>query len=158
MNWKVRIQLLISLLFFSIQMWGAGYDFVPTDGGQVVNLKPGQTILLSTWVDKNSNGVEEEGEEYFVCHYPSYTTGSYFGYTDWDGGKGNFLKLIPQTPGVRNPLLLLSGRLTNRCHSFTKEKLIRWMVSPIRCGVPIPEAIPIHCSRLPVLPISTKAI
>ncbi|MBQ9603704.1 MAG: InlB B-repeat-containing protein, partial [Paludibacteraceae bacterium] len=62
------------------------YDFTPTDGGQVVNLKPGQQILLSTIVN---------GEEYFVCHYPSYT-GGYFGYTNWDGNKGNFLKLVPQ--------------------------------------------------------------
>ena len=93
-QFKVRILLLISVLFFSIQMWGATYDFTPTDGGQVVNLKPGQQILLSTIVN---------GEEFFVCHYPGYTTGSYFGYTDWDGGKGNFLKLILQTPGATEP-------------------------------------------------------
>ena len=97
---RVRILLLISILFVSVGTYGAVYDFTPTDGGQVVNLKPGDRILLSTWVDKNGNGVEDDGEEYFVCHYPGYTTGSYFGYTDWDGGKGNFLKLIPQTPGA----------------------------------------------------------
>ncbi len=100
MNCKVRILLLISVLFVTLGMYGEVYDFTPTDGGQVVNLKQGDRILLSTWVDKNGNGEEEDGEEYFVCHYPGYTTGSYFGYTDWDGGKGNFLKLIPQTPGA----------------------------------------------------------
>ena len=101
MLFKVRFLLLISLLFVSVAVWGLGYT--PTDGGLVVNLKQGDHILLSTWVDKNGNGVEEEGEEFFVCHYPGYTTGSYFGYTDWDGGKGNFLKLIPQDAGVTKP-------------------------------------------------------
>ena len=74
-------------------MWGAVYDFTPTDGGLVVNLKPGDQILLSTMVN---------GEEYFVCHYPSHT-GGYFGYTNWDNKKGNFLKLIPQEPGATEP-------------------------------------------------------
>ena len=102
MQFKVRILLLISVLFVSVGMYGAGYDFVPTDGGQVVNLKRGDRILLSTWVDVNGNGVEEEGEEFFVCHYPG-RTGGYFGYTNWDGDKGNFLKLIPQDAGVTEP-------------------------------------------------------
>ena len=100
---RVRILLLISILFVSVAVWGAAtYDFVPTDGGQVVNLKPGQQILLSTWVDVNGDGDEDDGEEYFVCHYPGHT-GGYFGYTNWDGDKGNFLKLIPQTPGATEP-------------------------------------------------------
>ena len=100
---KVRFLLLISVLFVSVGMWGATtYDFTPTDGGQVVNLKPGQQILLSTWVDVNGDGDEDEGEEYFVCHYPGYT-GGYFSYTNWDGDKGNFLKLIPQDPGATEP-------------------------------------------------------
>ena len=38
-QFKVRIQLLISALFFSVAVWGLGYT--PTDGGLVVNLKPG---------------------------------------------------------------------------------------------------------------------
>ncbi|MBR6304898.1 MAG: hypothetical protein IKR37_04665, partial [Paludibacteraceae bacterium] len=94
MLFKVRFLLLISLLFVSVGMYGATvYDFTPTDGGQVVNLKPGQKILLSTMVN---------GEEYFVCHYPSYT-GGYFGYTNWDSEKGNFLKLVPQDAGAIEP-------------------------------------------------------
>ena len=93
MKFKVRILLLISVLFVSVGMYGAGYDFVPTDGGQVVNLKEGDRILLSTIVN---------GEEYFVCHYPSYT-GGYFNYTNWDGDKGNFLKLVPQDAGAIEP-------------------------------------------------------
>ena len=97
---KVRFLLLISLLFSCVGMYGAAvYDFTPTDGGQVVNLKPGQQILLSTMVN---------GEEYFVCHYPSYT-GGYFNYTNWDvdgdapQGKGNILKLIPQASDATEP-------------------------------------------------------
>ena len=101
---RVRILLLISILFVSVGTYGAGYDFVPTDGGQVVNLKPGQEILLSTWVDVNGDGDEDDGEEFFVCHYPGYTTGSYFGYTNYDdNASGNILKLIPQTPGATEP-------------------------------------------------------
>ena len=73
---RVRILLLISVVMYSVGMWGVG--FTPTDGGLVVNLKQGDRILLSTWVDVNSNGVEDPGEEFFVCHYPGYTTGSYF--------------------------------------------------------------------------------
>lgn len=91
---RVRILLLISVVMYSVGMWGAPvYDFTPTDGGLVVNLKPGQQILLSTMVN---------GEEYFVCHYPGYT-GGYFGYTNWDGNKGNFLKLVPQAADATEP-------------------------------------------------------
>ena len=94
-QFKVRILLLISVLFVSVGTYGAKtYNFTPTDGGQVVNLKQGDRILLSTIVN---------GEEYFVCHYPSYT-GGYFSYTNWDDdAKGNILKLIPQTPGATEP-------------------------------------------------------
>jgi hypothetical protein len=100
---RVRILLLISVLFVSVGTWGAAtYDFVPTDGGQVVNLKPGQQILLSTWVDVNGDGDEDDGEEFFVCHYPGYT-GGYFNYTNWDSEKGNFLKLVPQDADATEP-------------------------------------------------------
>ncbi len=89
----VQLLLLLALLM-PTRMFGAPvYDFTPTDGGLVVNLKPGQRILLSTMVN---------GQEYFVCHMPSYT-GGYFSYTNWDSEKGNFLKLIPQDPGVTEP-------------------------------------------------------
>ena len=100
---RVRILLLISVVMYSVGMWGAPvYDFTPTDGGLVVNLKRSDQILLSTWVDVNGNGVEDEGEEYFVCHYPGHT-GGYFGYTNWDGNKGNFLKLVPQATDATEP-------------------------------------------------------
>ncbi|MBR2168237.1 MAG: hypothetical protein IJ920_08025 [Paludibacteraceae bacterium] len=96
----VRALLLISAVFVAMGMYGAVYDFTPTDGGLVVNLKPGDQILLSTMVN---------GEEYFVCHYPSYT-GGYFNYYNWDVdkesplvGKGNILKLIPQAPDATEP-------------------------------------------------------
>ena len=89
----IRILTVSMALFTAPRMFGAVYDFTPTDGGLVVNLKPGQRILLSTMVN---------GQEYFVCHMPSYT-GGYFGYTNWDSKKGNFLKLIPQDPGATEP-------------------------------------------------------
>ena len=89
----VQMLLLLALLM-PTRMFGAVYDFTPTDGGLVVNLQPGQRILLSTMVN---------GQEYFVCHMPSYT-GGYFTYTNWDDeAKGNILKLIPQDAGVTEP-------------------------------------------------------
>ena len=97
---RVRFLLLISVLFICADMYGVG--FTPTDGGLVVNLKQGDQILLSTWVDVNGDGDEDEGEEFFVCHYPSQT-GGYFGYTNWDSEKGNFLKLFPQDAGATEP-------------------------------------------------------
>ena len=96
----MRVWFLALMLITSL--YGFGVDFTPTDGGLVVNLKPGNRILLSTWVDVNGNGVEDEGEEYFVCHYPSYT-GGYFNYTNWDSNKGNFLKLVPQDADATEP-------------------------------------------------------
>ena len=103
LNAYARLGLFL-LLFAWLPVMGAPvYDFTPTDGGLVVNLKQGDQILLSTWVDVNGNGVEDSGEEFFVCHYPGYTTESYFGYTNWDGGKGNFLKLIPQAADATEP-------------------------------------------------------
>ena len=89
----MRVLIVFFALWVSIPMYAAVYDFTPTDGGLVVNLKPGDRILLSTMVN---------GEEYFVCHYPGYT-GGYFNYTNWDGNKGNFLKLIPQDAAATEP-------------------------------------------------------
>ena len=99
----LRAQGLIFALLLSLQLSAAVYDFTPTDGGLVVNLKQGDRILLSTWVDVNGDGDEDDGEEYFVCHYPGYT-GEYFGYTNYDDkASGNILKLIPQDAGATEP-------------------------------------------------------
>ena len=98
-QFKVRILLLISVLFVSVGMWGLGYT--PTDGGLVVNLERGQKILLSTMID-DDNDPDTPPVEYFVCHYPG-KTGGHFGYTNWDGNKGNFLKLFPQDAGATEP-------------------------------------------------------
>ena len=95
-NFNVYARLGLFLLLFAWLpvMEAAVYDFTPTDGGLVVNLKPGDRILLSTMVN---------GEEYFVCHYPGYT-GGYFSYTNYDDkGSGNILKLIPQAAGATEP-------------------------------------------------------
>ena len=91
-RYNIIIALFFSLVLVPLHVLGA-VDFTPTDGGLVVNLKPGDQILLSTMVN---------GEEYFVCHYPSYT-GGYFSYTNWDSNKGNFLKLIPQAANATEP-------------------------------------------------------
>lgn len=90
-SFVIRILIVSMALFTAPRMFGLG--FTPTDGGLVVNLQPGQRILLSTMVN---------GQEYFVCHYPGYT-GGYFRYTNWDSNKGNFLKLIPQAGGATEP-------------------------------------------------------
>ena len=100
-EFRVRILLLISVVFVSVGMYGDVYNFTPTDGGLVVNLKPGDQILLSTMVDDDNNPATPP-VEYFVCHYPSHT-GGYFNYTNWDSEKGNFLKLIPQDAGATEP-------------------------------------------------------
>ena len=86
---KVRILLLISVVMYSVGMWGVGWT--PTDAGLVVNMEQGERFLLSVWVDKNGNGTEEDGEEFFVNNYNRYE-GSYFGYTS-----GSFIKLLPST-------------------------------------------------------------
>ena len=97
---KVRILLLISVVMYSVGMWGAG--FTPTDGGLVVNLKQGDRILLSVMIDDDNNPATPD-VEYFVCHYPGYT-GGHFNYYNWDDkGSGNILKLIPQDAGATEP-------------------------------------------------------
>ena len=47
--------------------------------------------MLSVWVDKNGNGTEEDGEEFFVSNYTRYT-GGYYTY-----GSGTYMKLLPAT-------------------------------------------------------------
>lgn len=99
---KVRILLLISVVMYSVGIWGAG--FTPTDGGLVVNLKQGDRILLSVMIDDDNNPATPD-VEYFVCHYPGYT-GGHFNYNNYnwdDKGSGNILKLIPQDAGATEP-------------------------------------------------------
>ena len=99
-EFRVRILLLISVVMYSVGMWGVG--FTPTDGGLVVNLKQGDRILLSTMIDDDNNPSTPD-VEYFVCHYPGYT-GGHFNYYNWDDkGSGNILKLIPQDAGATEP-------------------------------------------------------
>ena len=100
MQFKVRILLLICVLFVSVGTYGLGYT--PTDGGLVVNLKSGDRILLSVMIDDDNNPFTPD-VEYFVCHYPGYT-GGHFNYYNWDDkGSGNILKLIPQDAGATEP-------------------------------------------------------
>ena len=83
---------IISSLFASLlamRLWAVGWT--PTDAGLVVNLEQGERFLLSVWVDKNGNGTEEDGEEFFVSNYTRYTGGYY------DYGSGTYMKLLPAT-------------------------------------------------------------
>ena len=84
-----RIFLLFLLALAPIRALADGWT--PTDAGLVVNLEQGERFLLSVWVDKNGNGIEEDGEEFFVSNYTRYT-GGYYGY-----GDGTYMKLLPAT-------------------------------------------------------------
>ena len=95
---RAQIARILSLLFLalaSIRALGAGWT--PTDGGLVLNLEQGDRFLLSVWVDTDGDGVEDEGEEFFVINYNRYT-GGYFSYTS-----GSYLKLAPQEAGATEP-------------------------------------------------------
>ena len=88
-EFKVRILLLISVVMYSVGMWGVGWT--PTDAGLVANLEQGERFLLSVWIDMNDNGEEDPGEELFVSNYNRYT-GGYYNYE-----AGSFMKLLPAT-------------------------------------------------------------
>ncbi|MBO7409242.1 MAG: hypothetical protein J6T85_05095, partial [Paludibacteraceae bacterium] len=85
----LRIFILSLVLLAPIKALAVGWT--PTDAGLVVNLEQGERFLLSVWVDKNGNGTEEDGEEFFVSNYNRYS-GGYFGYS-----AGSFMKLLPAT-------------------------------------------------------------
>ena len=95
-EFKVRILLLIFLLLTVVKSFGAG--FTPTDGGLVVNLKPGDQILISTMVDTDGDGTPDT--EFFVENYTRYY-GGYFNYKN--DSTAYYLKLIPQGSGVTEP-------------------------------------------------------
>ena len=88
MKFRVRFLLLISVLFFSVSMFGVG--FTPSDGGLVVNLKPGDRILLSTMIN---------GEEYFVCQGP----GMVYNRFNYKTAAKDSLRLIQQDPLAEEP-------------------------------------------------------
>ena len=77
------------ILLASTRLFAVGWT--PTDAGLVVNLEQGERFLMSVWVDKNGNGKEEDGEEFFVSNYNRYT-GGYYNYES-----GSFMKLLPAT-------------------------------------------------------------
>ena len=75
--------------------------FTPTDGGLVVNLKPGQRILISTMVDHDNNPATPD-REYFVENYTRYTGDGYFTY-DNKYSEGHHLKLVMQSDTAKEP-------------------------------------------------------
>ena len=81
--------LFFSLILTPVRTWGVGWT--PSDGGLLVNMDQGERFLLSVWVDKNGNGTEEDGEEFFVSNYNRYSGGYY------DYAAGSFMKLLPAT-------------------------------------------------------------
>ena len=81
--------LLLFILCALVRVHAVGWT--PTDAGLVVNMEQGERFLLSVWVDKNGNGTEEDGEEFFVSNYTRYT-GGYYNY-----GSGTYMKLLPAT-------------------------------------------------------------
>ena len=96
---RVRILLLISVVMYSVGMWGGA--FTPTDGGLVVNLKPGQHILISTMVDHDNNPATPD-REYFVENYTRYSGDDYFTY-DNKYSEGHHLKLVMQSDTATKP-------------------------------------------------------
>ena len=86
------------LLWAPLRIFAAGWT--PTDAGLVLNFQPGDQFLLSVWLDLDGDKVEDEGEEFFVCDYPSYNgkSGGRFTYEAKD-----YLKLVPQAAGATKP-------------------------------------------------------
>ena len=93
------------MLLASVRLCAVGWT--PTDGGLVVNLKPEDKILISVWIDKDKDGVEDPGEEYFVGNYTRYTGDDYFTYTNKDKDSldynGRYLKLFRQAADATEP-------------------------------------------------------
>ncbi|MBO4453539.1 MAG: hypothetical protein J5761_00610, partial [Paludibacteraceae bacterium] len=100
-TFAVRICLLILVLLAPIRSFAVGW--APTDAGLIVKFEEYDQFLLSVWIDLDEDGVEDEGEEFFVCDIPSWqpndTAQSPFNYS----GYGNFFKLRRQTAGATKP-------------------------------------------------------
>ena len=79
-NW-LGLFLFAFLLLVPVRAWSVGWT--PTDGGLVVDLKQGEHFLLSVMID---------GQEYFVCDYPSYNSPT----DPFKYATGDYLKLIKQ--------------------------------------------------------------
>ena len=93
------VYLLTFMLLTPMRMVAAVDFFTPTDAGLIVDLKPNDRVLISVWVDKNGNGTEEAGEEYFIANYTRYTGDGYFTYDS----VSQFIRLIPQEATATEP-------------------------------------------------------
>jgi len=78
-----RAHIIFCALLTSINVFGV--EWVPTDPGLIVDLKPGDRIMLSVVVN---------GQELFVCHYHDFTNNSAL--SPYTYTKGHTLKLIAQ--------------------------------------------------------------
>jgi len=83
---QIRTLLLSLVLLASVKMFGVGWT--PTDAGLVVDLEPGDEIMLSVMVGET---------EYFVSHYPSEPGDR------WSYSAGDFLKLLKQSESATEP-------------------------------------------------------
>ena len=99
-NFCARVTQLFVLTFVLLltPLRALAVGWTPTDGGLVVNLNQGDEILISVWVDKNDNGTEDSGEEFFIENYNRNDEYTYFNYE-----AGSYLKLLPQEDGATEP-------------------------------------------------------
>ena len=99
----IHVLTLALFLLFLIPFRASADGWCPTDAGLVVNLETSDQILLSIWIDLDEDGVEDEGEEFFLVDLPSWQPNdsdiSPFNYS----GYGNYIKLRPQTAGATTP-------------------------------------------------------
>ena len=78
----VQVGAWLGLLLLVAPMQVLADGWTPADAGLVVDLKHGDRIMFSIWVDVDGDGVDDgREEEFFVCHYPNFT-GGYYTYTN----------------------------------------------------------------------------
>ena len=93
------VYVLAFMLLTPTRMTAAVDFFTPTDAGLIVDLKPNDRVLISVWIDKNNNNVEDAGEEYFIANYTRYTGDGYFTYDS----VAQFIRLMPQEATATEP-------------------------------------------------------
>ena len=94
----VRMGAWMGLLLLVAPLWVMADGWTPTTGGLVVNLKPGDQILISVMVDHDNNS-DTPDREYFVGNYTRYTGDDYFKYDS----VSHFVRLIPQASNATQP-------------------------------------------------------
>ena len=95
--------------------------WTPTDAGLIVDLEPGNQILLSVVID---------GREYFVCDYYDFQSSALSPFTY---PKKNILKLVAQQPGATTPsnssIWTIQGPVTHGTSNFMLDGICYTMLS-----------------------------